>query len=1532
GNTATGFYRYSISGNTWTTLTVAPGAVWAGSFMLRNGADNDIYVLQGNTATGFYRYSISGNTWTTLTVVPSAVISGAVALRNSAEDYIYVLPSNSTAYFYRYSISGNTWTTLTAVPSSGYGGRALRNGADNDIYILQINTSNFYRYSISGNTWTTLTVKPGAMAEWGSQMLRNGSDPEFYVLEGNNTNNFYKYTINTPTYQTSGNFTSASITGAASYYSLSWTPAYQATSTTSTPGTASLKFQVAANNDNSTWNFVGSDGTGSTYFETPSTTIPAGVTGSYFRWKAYFSTANTAYTPVLFDVTLNYAAYGQSGWLTSSYYDSGSDANIVNKIQWDEGTLPAGTDLRFQVRSSTSTGSMSTSTWMGTDGTANTYFTDPAGGETFPAYLRDGQGDRVYQYKAFLTSDGSATPSLNDATMTYVVNASPEAQSVTASQNSNGTVTISYQVRDSDTNEGSQANQYKITPSFQYFNGLTWATISTLAAGDTSTKTVATSTWNTYTATWTATTDFASQATSTAKIRVTANDGEAANNTGSADSANFTLDTTAPSLASFIVSASSTPAATLYISASDYSSFQMKISVDSALSGASWQTYAASTTISLVTDPDIVYIQLKDAYSNTTAISSVTSPESPTNLVVQDTSYVAATPYTYRLFSAWKVVSSGFASYKIYRSTDQSSWTLLTTIADVNTNYYTDTSPSADTLYYYRVIVWDSSGNHSAYTSAVSARANGAQDAGEGGGAAVPTISNVSTTTTPTTAVITWDTDSLSDSRVGHSASSGNFTSSSSPVSSMLNTSAGVGADTIVLAGLTANTTYYAQVCSVTVSSGISCSNNSGPGHSFTTLNGVTISGAATEQVTNTTAKIVWTTSAAADSYVVYSTSADLSTTAAAGSDTASTAHSVTVTGLTAGTKYYYYVKSTANGITAMDKNVVSSVIKYYSFTTTIDNTSPTISNVSASAAETWVDIAWTTNEDADTQVEYGGSDSYGATTTLSSTLTAQHVAQITGLTNNTTYHYRARSSDANSNTAWSADKTFLTATTVVPVTNITIGGRSMPRDTQAPLISNVVVGSITKSSVLASWDTDEYGDSHVAYGTTAAYGSWNVNFEPVINHKMTLANLAADTAYNLQVYSIDQSGNRGQSSNQTFKTLSVAAEAALPSAMKPKEEPKAAEDKEKNLLESIKAAPANLLNKILDAIKINPYLKDISEETFTSAFVEMTSKVVEPPSIVGLKPQVEVKGNVAFIKWTTDKKATSAVAYVKESEFKSSEPEPYKQLVLNPDEFSTFHNVTLENLEPATTYHFQVRSKGSIGPEAMSKDFIFTTQSELPQISDIRLEAAKDNIANISWVTNVQTQATVEYTNQATRVTLTQGDTAFLRDHKFTLKNLDSGVGYLITLKVKDNQGNETQSTPIRFSTSLDTSPPAISKVTSDSTIYPGKESKVQTVITWETDEPATGQVFYQEGVAKDAKVITLPKDNALNLKHITVITKFKPGAVYKYWAESVDNAGNIAASQVFTILTPQERETIFDIISNNFSQVFGWTKKIGF
>ena len=104
---------------------------------------------------------------------------------------------------------------------------------------------------------------------------------------------------------------------------------------------------------------------------------------------------------------------------------------------------------------------------------------------------------------------------------------------------------------------------------------------------------------------------------------------------------------------------------------------------------------------------------------------------------------------------------------------------------------------------------------------------------------------------------------------------------------------------------------------------------------------------------------------------------------------------------------------------------------------TTVDIAKPNITFPSSPAVgPTSARIDWSTNEPASTQVEYGPTNAYGSLqpaapaddpTGGQSLGIVTHSVVLTGLTPNTTYHYRVKSMDKAGNLAVSEDKTFTT-------------------------------------------------------------------------------------------------------------------------------------------------------------------------------------------------------------------------------------------------------------------------------------------------------------------------------------------------------------------------------------------------------------------------------------------------------------------------------------------------------------------------
>jgi len=319
------FWRYDIAANSWTSL--ANTWTWckinAGGALVCGG-NGFVYALRGGGKSTFLRYSIASNTWTTIPSAPFSVKGGG-ALTCAGGDYIYALGGMSTS-FWRYSISGNSWSPRTSTPSSVGDGGSLTSDGGNYIYALKgANTVTFWRYDISANSWVAMADTPATPCVNGGGALTYDKSGQVYALRGNNQDDFWNYdvgadswsvTTDTPAavayggalafkgalYYGSGNLTSATYdTGnAADFGSISWTA--------TTPSGASVKFQIATNNDSSTWFFKGPDGTPATYYTSSGAAIWSGHDSDrYIKYQAFLSTADTGVTPVLQDVSITYS-------------------------------------------------------------------------------------------------------------------------------------------------------------------------------------------------------------------------------------------------------------------------------------------------------------------------------------------------------------------------------------------------------------------------------------------------------------------------------------------------------------------------------------------------------------------------------------------------------------------------------------------------------------------------------------------------------------------------------------------------------------------------------------------------------------------------------------------------------------------------------------------------------------------------------------------------------------------------------------------------------------------------------------------------------------------------------------------------------------------------------------------------------------------------------------------------------------------------------------------------------------------------
>jgi hypothetical protein len=176
--------------------------------------------------------------------------------------------------------------------------------------------------------------------------------------------------------------------------------------------------------------------------------------------------------------------------------------------------------------------------------------------------------------------------------------------------------------------------------------------------------------------------------------------------------------------------------------------------------------------------------------------------------------------------------------------------------------------------------------------------------------------------------------------------------------------------------------------------------NNAGQSAPSNEVHTLSLTAVGASSLTSSSATISWRTDEAGDSQIVYGT-----TTAYGSSSTLNTSltttHSVALSGLNASTLYHYRVSSksgSGNGVLWND----------YTFTTqtAADTTPPVISGVASSGVtSSAATISWTTNEASDSQVDFGTTTTYGASTPLNGSLVTSHSVSLSGLTASTTYN-----------------------------------------------------------------------------------------------------------------------------------------------------------------------------------------------------------------------------------------------------------------------------------------------------------------------------------------------------------------------------------------------------------------------------------------------------------------------------------------------------------------------------------------------
>ena len=1622
GGATNSFYKYDINGNTWTLLSSTPfpqNVSDGGSLAYvpsRAASGPYVYGFRGSGTQGFYRYDVTSPGWAPMQNAPFAINDGGSLVYDGGQ-YLYALKGglNGGYRFAKFDLDSLSWIELSDAPwTSVGGGGALAHGDSGKIYALR--GRNLYNATyFSSGAWNiaSTNLPPADLVEWGGALAFSTAENALFALVGNGTTKMRRYVNGT--WGNSANFPANVVAGGSLvyaanknmffafgggdnkfyyYYAYPSSGSYisNAINLTSIKKLDRVNFTVQQPSGTTATVYVRAGDTAS--LSGPWTTVASGADIStlngagggrqYVQYKVDFTTTNLQYTPTLDQIQFTYSSYATSGELVSSPYDTSDNSSAIGQIKWTEDTtLPLDTPIRVQVRTAATQAGLSPVSWNGPLGPPNpteSYYQSSDAGSCskasglvtcfiIPANLIDGSGDRWVQYRVILGSSGVNTPTLQDITLTYVINTAPSVSITnTPSKDISGTVRVEYSLSDQE-ETGPNAIQVLLF----YDLGITVGGSGSMSASDTSviinvpvgiansipssgvimieneqinytgrsggqltglergfnrtrpaTHLINTPVWikaNSVTGDtgmlsvgsgkaimWAPNSDIPGIYTVAAKVRVSANDQNAANQIGVADSTiSGGVDTIPPQVgaAPIIINdgAPKTTAinVTLKFDASDaQGTLNMSISNDGVFDTEPTVPYNATAQWQLLSGDAVkaVYVQFKDASGNTTGTYSdtivldTTPPQTPSGLSISEGSNEATGDVI--LVLTWSALSpppqdaSGpdFLRYNIYRSPppagvtpDADGFGLLAQVLDVTNNAYADRICGGGTggtcvgqTFSYKINAEDNANLVSTASLPVSG-----VPIGRVVDASPPVINKNSISQgTPGELYlpISWTADETpstdkSDSRVAYvsgSVDDESWVSSFSTAPARVNTSliANSATHRVNLVGLEPGQIYSFEARSQDqVGNMAKATSSASKTLTFPDINrSAPVISNITPVLYPKTATISWTTDKLATSLVEYNG-------VWYGNLQYAMAHTVTLpVTLQENTPLSYTIRSRDiyGNKSEEQRSLVTAPVATDSFQITEN---PTVNQLVRGATITWQTnkaassyVEWGTEQTAEDKPIYNRIDGSRQLIADSGGVFAHSVTLANELVPSTMYYYRVRSVDGMGNEVISSAQVFTTLSETTP-------------DTQVPTINNITVRGVGKNSFLVEWTTSEAANSTVEYSKdTPTYNLSRAVPRFRTSHAVEVSGIESGTLYYFRVRSQDPSGKTATNDN-------------------------------------------NGVGYLVGTIG-STALGGGSDTPLTISNVA-----------------VNTAENLTTISWTTSEQAYGFVEYGFDKQYR----ETYGQATA-----ATAHQITLPaDILGNVTYSFQIRARAADGREAVSQDIaVFTAPPSAatllandkipPEITQVAIPVVTETTAVVQWITNEPAVAgdTLDRAGVNYGVTTLYGQkattspTAFNLTHSVTLNNLSEDTTYYFRISVLDqakNLAREDRASPpaecqsngtgcLSFTTKKSVTPgrtivlgeradkdaPRISDVVVQA-------SSTTAVISWNTNEDSNHFVEYGK---KSGTLTSLSGDaDEFVNEHKVTLENLTASTTYYFHAISYDTSGNKGVSEEQSFIT---------------------------
>lgn len=577
------------------------------------------------------------------------------------------------------------------------------------------------------------------------------------------------------------------------------------------------------------------------------------------------------------------------------------------------------------------------------------------------------------------------------------------------------------------------------------------------------------------------------------------------------------------------------------------------------------------------------------------------------------------------------------------------------------------------------------------------------------------------------------------------------------------------------------------------------------------------------------------------------------------------------------------------------------------------------IDNITSSTAQ----VHWTTDEAANSLVDFGVTTDYGNTRGNSFASETQHSVTLDGLSPGTAYKVRIRSSDA--------------------ATNQTIDDNDGEGyefvASSLPSITNVEVTELTYNSARISWEMDAEAYSYLSYGETTSYGK-AVGDDTTLaeDQSVVLEDLDSNKLYHYIIKIRDIYGNFSFSDDFTFvteidptdNTAPVISEVAVSDTAADKatitwntDEPATSyveygltgEYGEKYgndtlAVEHTVILPSELVVDSLYHFRVSSSdaneNESVSEDgTFTAT--ESTgsgegegsgdaedgdgdgSGSDSDISISSIKIS-DITSSSATASWKTSGPCNGMIRYGLTDEYGQSAGEDITlDSVIN---FKTEHEILLTNLLSNSTYHYMVVSYDSAGNIFISSDGTFST-GVLSSVSGVSVSNITLASATITWETGNPVTSQLEYGTSSSYGSVA-GDEKISNYHKIELTGLEAGQTYHFRVRGSSESMGTISSDDYKFATYPE---PKVDKY------EVGEVSDSAAVVKWITNVPTESSVDYTSTDNPEEKGMQGISD--VTSEHEVKIVGLKQGTEYEVKVKGMDVNKNTFESETFKIKT---------------------------